>query len=344
MTASWYNHEEMVRLLLAAGADPNRRDQSSLTALHLAARTDNAALVRMLLDAGANPNVISESLYETPMHEAAARSVPAVVALLAAAHAVLEVRDHEGLTPLHVAACDGRSDNVRALLAASADPDASGPTARRRSSRRWHRRIDQPGRDDGHRGCLPRSPMTRTAPLPRRCSAARSRPRCGSSNAAPTSTRSMPRAVRRSPMRRTAGNDDVPLPAAARRGYRPRRRVNRCWRRPGQGNRGIVRDLLERGLRYRSRDAYGRTPLLTAVVNHQPGTVELLLASGADRHARDDGGEGAEELLALADEPIRAEISLSEQSAAWRPTEHLHAALDGLRESREAIRRLLGLP
>src|SRR3954469_17787761 len=55
-SASSFAQVEMVRLLLARGADPNIGDKDNLTPLQLAAYHGNLAIVRMLLKAGANVN------------------------------------------------------------------------------------------------------------------------------------------------------------------------------------------------------------------------------------------------------------------------------------------------
>jgi len=81
-------HLDMLQLLLAAGADPNTRDESGTTPLLLAARLVQAAAVERLLAAGANPNA----------------------------------QDAEGRTPLHHAVQRGRDDVARLLLAGGADP------------------------------------------------------------------------------------------------------------------------------------------------------------------------------------------------------------------------------
>jgi ankyrin repeat protein len=53
--AEGLNRAEVVRLLLAAGADVNARDALGLTPLALS--THNPGIVRLLLEAGADPNV-----------------------------------------------------------------------------------------------------------------------------------------------------------------------------------------------------------------------------------------------------------------------------------------------
>jgi ankyrin repeat protein len=342
MTASWYNHEEMVRLLLAVGADPNRRDQSSLTALHLAARTDNTSLVRMLLEAGANPNVVSESLYETPMHEAAMRSVPSVIELLASAHAVLEARNHEGFTPLHIAAAIGNGANVAALLAASADPDAPRLDGTTAILSALSSGADRPGlgaviaalaevTEDTHRAfsaALRRGEMSTALRLLERGADVNAldeegRSALANSTMLPGMTMFHYLLLRGADIERF-GEEALFAGVAA-------------------GNAGVVRHLLGRGFDVESRDAYRRTPLLVAVANRQVDMVRLLLDAGADRNARDQDGQGAAELLAVAELPLQMRLEHYSQSAAWRPTETLELELDGLKENRAAIVELLGL-
>ena len=68
---------------VAAGADPNARNESGETPLHVAAASnDNPAVIATLVDAGADPNARNKS-GKTPLHEAAASNDnPAVFATL----------------------------------------------------------------------------------------------------------------------------------------------------------------------------------------------------------------------------------------------------------------------
>ena len=77
--------DDVLLLLLEAGADPNLGDPSPL---NMAARRGNSSKMRVLLDAGADPND----------------------------------KNRWGLTPLHFAADSGRDDAIRLLLEAGADP------------------------------------------------------------------------------------------------------------------------------------------------------------------------------------------------------------------------------
>jgi ankyrin repeat protein len=54
MSASWFGHLEVVRLLLAHGARINKQNSLGTTALNLAVDSDNVELVRELLEQGAD--------------------------------------------------------------------------------------------------------------------------------------------------------------------------------------------------------------------------------------------------------------------------------------------------
>lgn len=160
-----------VRLLLEQGADPNALDatgQSALfwavagkqaplvglllehqaavdaritapdpegdwTVLFRAVWDGEAALTRQLLDAGADLNARAASGI-TPVHEAVLKNMPATLRALLERKPEVNVRDSGGNTPLHYAMEAGALELVEALLAAGADPNATG----------WTQGTDQP--------------------------------------------------------------------------------------------------------------------------------------------------------------------------------------------------------
>lgn len=125
---AYLNHAECVRLLLAAGADPNAMvKDTGETPLHNAlvgcgenaTAVDRHAVVRLLIEHGADPN---------------RRTIPGVESLAF----WRDVRTR-GETPLHRAAAYAPEETVRFLLEAGADKttrDANGDSAQSWAS--WH--------------------------------------------------------------------------------------------------------------------------------------------------------------------------------------------------------------
>lgn len=70
MLASYHGHAEMVRMLLAHKADPERRNRRGQTPLGGAAFKGDVAIVRLLLDAGADPSA-DNGMGLTPIRAAA---------------------------------------------------------------------------------------------------------------------------------------------------------------------------------------------------------------------------------------------------------------------------------
>jgi ankyrin repeat protein len=115
----------MLESLLDAGAtvDPVNPDETDRTPLGAAANQNNAPAVAILLKHGANPNVRNRNGV-TPLHFAAyGRADRKVFELLLAAHANVNLRDSNGDTPLHLAVRNGKQDVVQLLLDAKADPN-----------------------------------------------------------------------------------------------------------------------------------------------------------------------------------------------------------------------------
>ena len=138
--ATLYGREDIVRLLLHHGADPNwRQPMSTWTALHCAAsgvhlgnESDTQGLLNVLLDAGADANV-TDGRGRTPLFYAVTESKD-VVQLLLARGARIDHRDRLGATCLHEAVHTslGNTDMVEFLIGRGADlkaTDAGGRTA-----------------------------------------------------------------------------------------------------------------------------------------------------------------------------------------------------------------------
>ncbi|GMH30499.1 hypothetical protein Nepgr_032342 [Nepenthes gracilis] len=95
--------KEMVRILLAAGADPTAQDAHQRPPLHIAAMANDEELVKIILDAGVDVN-IRNTQNTIPLHVALARGANSCVGLLLSAGADYNFQDDEGDTAFHIAA------------------------------------------------------------------------------------------------------------------------------------------------------------------------------------------------------------------------------------------------
>ncbi len=118
---------DILRLLLASGADPNGRTLSR-TPLSLAVFLKDMEVIALLLDAGANPDSGSWSpfsklprpkgglaFYGSALHEAAECGATEVVQLLCSRGSDKSARNHEGKTALQIAEERGLSGVVHVL-------------------------------------------------------------------------------------------------------------------------------------------------------------------------------------------------------------------------------------
>ncbi|KAG1371072.1 E3 ubiquitin-protein ligase KEG [Cocos nucifera] len=95
---------ELVRILLAAGADPTSQDETNFrTALHTAAMINDAELVKIILEAGADVN-LRNAQNTIPLHVALNRGSNACVGLLLSAGADCNLQDDDGDNAFHIAA------------------------------------------------------------------------------------------------------------------------------------------------------------------------------------------------------------------------------------------------
>ena len=93
--------DEIVRLLLSYGSDPNQRGINDYTPLHMAVAERNARAVQILLDAGADPELRTRiDDYETPLEMAQAAGLDEIAAVLARKGQPVRQRLRSGLTLL----------------------------------------------------------------------------------------------------------------------------------------------------------------------------------------------------------------------------------------------------
>jgi cytohesin len=115
-------YDEMVRLLLESGADPNVTDERDKTPLHFAAQEGNIGALQVLLAGGARLNA-RDRAGNTPLHDASVTGHLDVVKELMSAGADVNVQDDRGRTALHEAARTGRIELADYLVHAGARAD-----------------------------------------------------------------------------------------------------------------------------------------------------------------------------------------------------------------------------
>jgi ankyrin repeat protein len=139
--AATNNRIELVRPLLAHGADVNGEDQHGRTALLFAALGDHEDAARLLLDNGADPNI------GTPLMVAAIKRDTDLVRALVEAGADVDARaPRDGYTALMYSARLGDVETVNLLLASGADLNAKnkhGESALRVATDKGHADVVQ---------------------------------------------------------------------------------------------------------------------------------------------------------------------------------------------------------
>lgn len=111
---------DILRMLLAAGADISIRDKDSETPLKYAARDDRCDAARLLIENGADIET-RDYMGRTPLLEAANGGKVAVVKVLWELKANIHCADDLGFTPLHHAGDRGHLEMVQLLLDLGAD-------------------------------------------------------------------------------------------------------------------------------------------------------------------------------------------------------------------------------
>ncbi|EFR01308.1 26S proteasome non-ATPase regulatory subunit 10 [Nannizzia gypsea CBS 118893] len=121
-----YERPFITSLLLEKGADPSRKYDTGMTALHLATFNRNNATAKLLISHGANVSV-KDNDGQTALHIAAHYNCHAIAVKLIEAGADISVKDKRHLTPLHLAANYGSYEVTRLLIEHGADPWAQAP-------------------------------------------------------------------------------------------------------------------------------------------------------------------------------------------------------------------------
>jgi ankyrin repeat protein len=123
--AAVYGHNETVKILLDAGADPNdinpEDDRDGRSVLHLAVRGKKSeGAIELLLDAGADPNILDKN-GATPLFYPASKGKASYVKILLSRGTQPNVQLGDGTTALFVAIGGGDLDTVELLLENQAD-------------------------------------------------------------------------------------------------------------------------------------------------------------------------------------------------------------------------------
>ena len=144
MAASHKGHNEVVRLLLGAGAETNLAAADGYTALMAASYEGHNEVVRLLLDAGAETNLAATDglqCLDTSFSQKATMRLfgycwmPVPIRILAAT---------DGYTALMAASCEGHNEVVRLLLDAGAETNLAatdGYNALILASRKGHNEV-----------------------------------------------------------------------------------------------------------------------------------------------------------------------------------------------------------
>ena len=143
MVASEKSYLEVVKALLAKGADVNAKDNNGVTALMVASGNGHTEVVNLLLANGADVNA-KDNDGLTALRMASQFGHSEVVKVLLAKGADINAKANDGVTALMVAAQNGHSEVVKSLLANGADVNAKdkyGATALMLASEIGHSEI-----------------------------------------------------------------------------------------------------------------------------------------------------------------------------------------------------------
>ncbi|WP_181885310.1 ankyrin repeat domain-containing protein [Trinickia dinghuensis] len=154
---------DLIRSLRMHGVAANVDDDAWSTPLHLACENGNTAAAAELLSAGVNANMVDRA-GSRPLHWAARSGDRRMIELLVRHGADVDAR-HSGTseTAAHLAARDGKTDSVRALLAAGANPLLEVRRRKQRALLASLNPLAKPQRGETVRDLLDRSKAARGA-------------------------------------------------------------------------------------------------------------------------------------------------------------------------------------
>ena len=113
------NHEDLVKILLQAGAEPNITNHWFGTVLHEASMSGQEHMVKHLLESNADPDhVCMTSIFRTPLEAAAWNGNLSIVQIMIKKGAVVSTQD-EGWTEVKLAAVGGHNAIMPQLISAS---------------------------------------------------------------------------------------------------------------------------------------------------------------------------------------------------------------------------------
>jgi hypothetical protein len=113
-----------VEKFLAEGGSGETVNRSGETLLYVAVKANRPAIVKLLLDGKAKVDAVTKLTGRTALFEAACDGRLEIARLLIARGANVNARNVSGATPLHDAAAGGSAEMVKLLLEKGADPSA----------------------------------------------------------------------------------------------------------------------------------------------------------------------------------------------------------------------------